>query len=236
MGEAPGVLSVVDLTGSLKGLVAHATGYWAARSERVIHFSWQRHPRAGSPIEISQTSARVWVCREDGRPVRERPDVGPTDEVPLKPLADGSYVWDEGGRPMVLLVLPSGTPLAGANPPPSGVWESEGRICAFWQAPTDERKIVFRPGAPDGPISGNAESWQGRVSGLQLPRSRSHPIAVSIAILVAAVVAAVVLGVFYGQATAAAWIGTGGTVISLANTFILPQLRSKPDDGGSYSA
>jgi hypothetical protein len=62
MGEAPGVLSVVDLTGGMQGLVGRVIAYWAACSGCVIHFSWQRHPRVDSPIEIGQTAARIWVC------------------------------------------------------------------------------------------------------------------------------------------------------------------------------
>lgn len=241
MGEGPSGLSVVDLAtmglAGATGLVGRVTEYWASRSGRLIHVSWQRLPhKTASWVEIDQTSARVWVCREGGRPVRERPEVGESDEVPLSPLADGSYVWDEAGTPKVLFVLPAALPLAAASPPPSGVWESEGRICAFWQEPKGERKITFKTGSPSDSLSRNVEFWQDRVSGLQARRSRGHPIAVSIVILVVAVIVAIVLGVFNGQATAAAWVGTGGTVISLANTFVLPQLRSKSEEDESYSA
>ena len=37
MGEAPRVLSVVDLTGGLKGLVGYITAYWSAHSGCVIN-------------------------------------------------------------------------------------------------------------------------------------------------------------------------------------------------------
>jgi hypothetical protein len=226
VGQGP-FLNVVNLDILTKDLIARSKNYLPSKIRQRIYLSWQKNPKSGHTVQVGG-GARAWVCDENGRPTDQQAKTVQFDDIRMEKQSDGFFVWDDGGHPMELLLFPPSVPLLDANPVPSGVWEEDGKICAFWQAPKDERKITFRLGDPTASLKDNVQYWQQRISPRERRGPLAHPIVTGLVIIGLTIAISVALVLYFGQAPAAAWVGAGGTVVALASSFILPQLHSRP--------
>lgn len=226
MGQGSPLNDVSISFTDLKTLVASSVKYWPREVGQRIYFSWQKKPRAVSTFEVGG-GARAWVCENNGHPVNQEPASVKFDDIPLTEIADDFFVWDEGGEPMVLLRFPPSVPLNDAKPEPSDVWEDDGRICAFWQAPAGERKIAFRVGEPVASLASNIKYWRARTTRQEAQGLIAHPVIAGIILLIATISASILLAFSLGQAAAAAWVGAGGTVLALVSSLVLPQIHSR---------
>lgn len=134
---------------------------------KLIDFSWEND--FDSPkIDIPEVGGHVRQCTVSGLPFDEQPVKLPIrnheDLKVIHAAVGDSYMWDQSGRPMVLLLMPASRPLLRATPEPSGVWLSGNRLCVFWQEPGTERKIRFGLGNEETSLDQNIEDWTARIA------------------------------------------------------------------------
>jgi hypothetical protein len=238
VGEAP-LLYEVDFRwiAATKSLAAACKSYFPQRSGQRIYLSRQRKPATIAPAEIGNGAALAWACNQSGHPISDALRTEEYQSSPLVRMPSGFYEWDVGGKPMVLLIFPPSVVLQDAHPEPADVWKGDARLCAFWQAPNEERKITFKVGTDSSPDR-NVEYWQKRLD-THAKWHSAHPAILALTLIALIIVASIVLGIAFNQATAAAWIGTGGTALGLVWSLMSPQLklrRRKPFKSHSLPA
>jgi hypothetical protein len=226
VGEAPHLYEVnIQWTSVAKYLATACKSYSPQSPAQRIYLSRQRKPATITPAKVGEGVALAWACDGSGHPVNDALRTEEYQSNPLEKMSSGYYEWDVGGKPMVLLTFPPSAVLLDAQPEPADVWQSDGRVCAFWQAPSEERKIAFKIGTDASPDR-NIQYWQKRLDS-HAKWYGAHPTLLALALILLIVVASIVLGIVFNQATAAAWIGTGGTALGLVWSLTAPLLKSR---------
>jgi len=231
---SPG-LAIVDLAYSDTGeLLGTYREYFLADSTRIV-FSWEKKaPARWNPLDLTEINAMVWALWPNGAPVKKTPHFADWTLKKLAPTSKGFYTFDPILPKMVAIIAPYGHPLLDADPKPRGVWEANGRMCAFWPVSKRGRKIHFKLGGPVKSLTKIVRQWRDRIE--QPPRRWTCRIV--FALLSALVISLfVTLALVFGQAAAAAWIGAVGTVAGVAITWIFskPLTYKGRIDGYFYS-